>query len=78
MIELSPTTALMLYLSVTLATLFAIWGVHHYRSRNKRVDLSNQKLIICEYCRFAYLGNVDKTVSKCPQCSSYNRKTIPK
>jgi hypothetical protein len=74
MIELSPTTALMLYLSFTLGTLLAIWGIHHYSSRKKKVNLSNQKLHICEYCHFAYLGKVDTTVSKCPQCSSYNKK----
>jgi uncharacterized paraquat-inducible protein A len=73
MIELSPTTAIMLYLCLTLATLLAIWGFHHYSSRKKKMDLSHQKLHVCEYCHFAYLRQIDKTVSRCPQCSSFNK-----
>jgi hypothetical protein len=73
MIELSTTTAIMLYLCMTLATLLSLWGYHHYQSRKKKVDLSHQRLIVCEYCHFAYLDRVTKPVTQCPQCESYNK-----
>lgn len=73
MIELSPTTAIMLYLCITLATLLSIWGFHHYQSRKRKVDLSQQKLVICEYCHYAYLGQIAKPVNQCPQCESFNK-----
>lgn len=73
MIELSPTTAIMLYLCITLATLLAIWGYHHYYSRMKKVDISQEKLIICEYCHYTYLDQIAKPITKCPQCESFSK-----
>jgi len=73
MIELYPTTALMLYLCVTLAVLFGIWGYQHYTGRNKKVITSEKKLQVCEYCHFAYLADIGKNVSQCPQCQSFNK-----
>jgi uncharacterized paraquat-inducible protein A len=73
MIELSPTTAFMVYLGVTLAVLLGIWVTQHYRSKSKPTLPSEQKLQVCEYCHFAYLDDSNKGVSKCPQCQSYNK-----
>lgn len=74
MIELSPTTAIMVYLCMTLATLLGIWGYHHYRSRKKKVVLNEQDLYVCEYCHYAYLDHIAKPVTQCPQCGSFNKK----
>ncbi|NGX41813.1 MAG: hypothetical protein K940chlam7_00087 [Chlamydiae bacterium] len=74
MIELSPTTAMMLYLCFTLATLLGIWGYYHYRSRRQKVILIQQELYICEYCQCAYLAQIAKKVTQCPQCESFNKK----
>lgn len=74
MVELSSTTALMLYLILTLGTLLALWITHHYRHRYKKVQLQENELIVCEYCNFAYLGNITKPVTQCPQCHSFNKK----
>lgn len=73
MIELTSTTAIMLYLCLTLGVLLFLWGHRHYQSRKKKLDLSHQRLIICEYCHFAYLDKVAKPVTQCPQCSSFNK-----
>lgn len=73
MIELSSTTAIMLYLCLTLGVLLLLWGNCHYHSRRKKIDLSDQRLIICEYCHFAYLEKVAKPVTQCPQCNSFNK-----
>lgn len=72
MIEISSTTAIMLYLCLTLAILLFLWGQHHYYARKKKLDLSHQKLIVCEYCHNAYLDRSDKNITQCPQCQSYN------
>lgn len=73
MISLSMTTALMLYLALTLIILFSLWGYHHYTLRNKKIIVSEEELFLCEYCHFAYLADRAKQVNKCPQCSSYNK-----
>ena len=73
MIELSATTAFMIYLSLTLGTLLGIWIYQHYQSKNRETLPSEQKLNVCEFCHYAYLGDSAKNVSKCPQCHSFNK-----
>lgn len=72
MITLTSTTAAMLYLCLTLATLLGLWGGQHCRSRKKKIDVSDQELLVCEYCLFAYLDDKSKRITRCPQCQSYN------
>jgi ribosomal protein L37AE/L43A len=73
MIELSPTTALMLYLGMTLSVLLGLWIFQHYRYRHKKILSSEKELFICEYCHFAYLDEGTKKITHCPQCQSYNK-----
>ncbi len=72
MIELSPTTALMLYLGFTLVCLLSAWLYHHFRSRNKCILPSAQDLHVCEFCSFAYLDTGAKKITRCPRCQSFN------
>lgn len=74
MIELTATTAIMLYLCLTLMALFGIWGWHHLQSRKRKVILVEKVLNTCEYCHFAYLDEIAKEVSQCPQCHSFNKR----
>lgn len=73
MIELTTNTAIMLYLSLTLSTLLGLWVYHHYSTRSKKVDISDQELHVCEYCHFAYLDEIETPITRCPQCKSYNK-----
>lgn len=73
MIELSATTAAMLYLCLTLVVLLGLWSYHHYQSRRKKVLTVAQELLVCEYCHTAYLGNISKNVTQCPLCHCYNK-----
>lgn len=73
MITLSSTTALMLYLGITLISLLGIWIASHYYSRNRRFMPPEKKLIVCEFCLFAYLDISAKQITQCPRCDSYNK-----
>lgn len=73
MIELTPITALMLYLAFTLFTLLGIWAWHHLKSRKNKVIIVKQELLVCEYCHFAYMEQIGKDVTTCPQCGSFNK-----
>jgi ribosomal protein L37AE/L43A len=75
MIGLSVTSAAMLYLCLTLAVLFGVWFYQHYRAKAKKITLAEEILHICEYCHFAYLARGSKKITKCPQCSSYNKSS---
>ncbi len=74
MIEISPITALMLYLCLTLGILLGIWVYHHFRSRKKKIVVIEKKLFVCEYCNNAYLDGIVNSLTKCPQCGSFNKK----
>lgn len=74
MIELEPHIAIMLYLAVTMGSVLSLWFVRHMKQRNKKLVISEQKLIVCEYCRSAYMEQISKKVTKCPECLSYNKR----
>ncbi len=75
MIEISSTTAFMIYLSMTLGPLLGLWFAQHYFKRHKKINIDDQKLYICEYCQFGYLDNREQKITRCPQCLSYNQTT---
>lgn len=74
MIELSTTTALMLYLTVTLGPLLFVWAYQHFKNRKKKIVIQSKVLCVCEFCHFCYLGEIGSSLSKCPQCHSFNKK----
>lgn len=74
MIEISPNTAMMLYLGLTLGVLLGVWLAHHFFSKKEKISIIEQELLICEYCHCAYLEDLGKKITQCPQCHSYNDK----
>lgn len=73
MIELSASTAAVMYLGLTIGFLFGIWTYQHYMSRKKKIIVIERELIRCEYCHFAYLIERAKHVTQCPECHCYNK-----
>jgi ribosomal protein L37AE/L43A len=78
MITLSPTSALMLYLCLTLTVLLGIWAFSHWSTRKKEIVVSEQELYVCEYCQSAYVAESQKGVTQCPDCGSYNKDNLYK
>ncbi len=82
MIELSFTTAFMLYLGITLTFVLGIWIYSHYRTRRQTIFSCEKALFVCEYCHFAYLEENIKELNRCPQCGLFNKQNhyrkIPK
>jgi uncharacterized paraquat-inducible protein A len=73
MIELTPATAFMLYLLVTLFVLLGLWIFQHYQKRHTSIIPVEKALRTCEFCHFAYLAEDSKAVSRCPCCQSFNK-----
>ncbi len=76
MIELYPTTALMLYLGLTLTFILSIWIFQHYGVKKKPILPPEQMLHLCEFCHFPYLESATKKITRCPGCNSFNSKEI--
>jgi len=74
MIELSPITALMVYLGMTLSCVLFVWIFYYWTARKKTILPNEKKLYVCEFCRFAYLDIPEKNITRCPSCHSYNSK----
>ncbi len=74
MIEISSTTAFMIYLCLTLGPLLGLWLVQHYSKRHSKINVEEHQLYICEYCQFCYLDDRVQGITRCPQCLSYNKK----
>ncbi len=74
MIELTLSTALTLYLFLTLFVVFGIWGYSHYVDRKKKSLPTEQVLCICEYCHYTYLEDIVSKVNQCPQCRLFNKQ----
>lgn len=72
MIELSPNTALMIYLGLTLCSLIGIWVYHHLHVRKKKFMPAEKQLKVCEFCHYAYVDSAVKKVSQCPRCHFFN------
>ncbi len=70
---LAPTTALMLYLCMTLFVILSLWFWNHLQVKKRIILPPKDHLIICEYCHTAYVSPADKEIAKCPECQSFNR-----
>lgn len=64
---------MMIYLGLTLSAILFLWMAQHYQRRQKKTILSAQKLLLCEYCKCAYVGEISKNITQCPLCHSYNK-----
>ena len=73
MVEITSGTAIMIYLGLTLSVLLGLWLYQHYYRLQKKPIISSQKLLICEYCQTAYVEDISKKVTQCPECRSYNK-----
>ena len=73
MIELTFSTAFMLYLCMTLAAVLGVWIYSHRLDREKKILSCEQELCICEYCHNTYLEDVVSKVNQCPQCGLFNK-----
>lgn len=76
MIELTFSTAFMLYLCITMIIVLGVWIYHHYDSKKRRVFSNEEALRICEYCYYAYLEDSVKHVNQCPQCGLFNKQNV--
>lgn len=74
MIQVSFTTAFMLYLGMTLLAVLGIWIFSHYKTRKRSYYSDEQALFVCEFCHYAYLEDSAQELNRCPQCGLINKK----
>lgn len=74
MIKLDISTALFLYLSINVVGVLLLWVF--FGPKTKKITLGKDEDYIwqCSICAGIYVDSKSETVSKCPQCGSYNRR----
>lgn len=73
MIEVSFSSACILYLFLTLGGLVTI-GSYFYIKKKDLTKFESSKLYLCEYCQHAYIDDIDQVVTTCPQCHLINKE----
>jgi Zn finger protein HypA/HybF involved in hydrogenase expression len=74
MIEVSPDTACMLYLSLALAVMIVSWYKSHAKFKKKEIIKYEQIRKTCEFCNHSFLENPELAVPRCPQCHCFLKK----
>ena len=72
MIQISLTTALVMYSAILGLVVFAIWAYTELTTRRSYHVLEKQDLWRCVFCGYVYLDERAERVSRCPQCGSFN------
>lgn len=72
MIEISATSAFLLYLFAALFLLFVLWLKGHFKQKQKKIDLACENIRVCHYCQNAWAAKVGEKISRCPVCKSLN------
>jgi len=72
MIQISLTSALILYSTILGCLILFIWTYTEIRVRRSHRVLEKQFLWHCVFCGYIYLDEAAETLSRCPRCHSYS------
>ncbi len=72
MIEITLTTAVLLYGALILSAFLLLYLLSELRARHVYRVLEKQFMWRCAFCGFLYLDENAAVISKCPRCESFN------
>ncbi|MBI1883416.1 MAG: hypothetical protein HYS08_04325 [Chlamydiae bacterium] len=72
MFEVDLSTAFLIYLILSLSGLFFAWIYYEYRKKARNFSPIEKVIYRCKICAHSYIVERDETLSKCPQCGSFN------
>lgn len=74
MIELDISTAVALYLLLTVVTILLLWLFLDRDAKPKQYASEKKSIWQCQVCTFTYVDSQHDVISKCPQCGSLNKR----
>jgi len=74
MIELDISTAVALYLLLTVVCLLLLWLFFDREAKPKQYTSEKKSIWQCEACTYTYVDNQHDVISRCPRCQSYNKR----
>jgi len=74
MIELDISTAVALYLLITVVCLLFLWLFLDRETKPKQYTSEKKSIWQCEVCLHTYVDSKHDVISKCPRCASFNKR----
>jgi hypothetical protein len=74
MIRLDISQAIFLYLLLSVIGLLILWIF--FEERIKFIYFREEDIYVweCEICTYAYVDSINRDISKCPRCNSFNTR----
>lgn len=74
MIPVGFSTAVLIYLLVTLVGVMIVWVRFERGESFKKYKMHPKEVWNCTVCAYTYVDSLHQELSKCPQCQSWNRR----
>jgi hypothetical protein len=74
MIQLDMSTAVALYLLLTVVSILILWLFLDRESRPKQYASGKKSIWQCDVCFFSYVDSQHDVISRCPRCGSFNKR----
>ena len=71
MMKVDISTALFLYLFVSVVLVFLLWLFIDFGTRQREYSSEEKNLWHCSICDNTYIDSRHEGISKCPKCGSY-------
>lgn len=75
MIPVDISTAVLIYLSVTLIVVMCVWVRFERSEAFKKYQTHPKEVWSCTVCTYTYVDSLHQQLSRCPQCKSWNRRS---
>jgi len=74
MIRIDFSLAVALYTFLFVNIILAFWLIAR-KGKDKDLSLDERFIWFCSVCTYTYINTKEDTISACPRCGSYNKKT---
>ena len=72
MIQVDVVLAMAIFLSLSLAVVFALWIFYNFRGGKEKTTADNAEQVRqCPYCTHVFVSYEQGDVIMCPRCKSY-------
>ena len=76
MIHLSVSTAIFVYVMSSLLAIFVLWIFFERKAILPKFVREKADVWECSICAHTYVDSTHHEISQCPQCKSYNKKSM--
>ncbi len=74
MIKIEFSLAVALYVLFTTCLILVFWMLSEKKKTQEAIHLEERFFWQCAICTYVYVDSKHDALSKCPRCSSYNKK----